>query len=298
MITTLIAYAAGTQEILDVCLSAIERHEAGADSEIRVITNKKGYLEALDVVAEHDAQVYAYDIGDMRSGSAMHGMMLDMAVKEVVSEYVLTLDSDCFPVADGWLSELLGMIDNGAVLSGILWPWVPPPDSVDEMTIEYRIRQSHCWANTQVACQLVRKSFLVANNLKYVDGDDTGLGITERARKLGMLIDGWRPTRCPLTTVTDFDPEMNRHVCVVFGDRMYHQGGSTRKLQGANVDPMGMYDYARERVFEEKGAEWILDDALSYKYKYNREEEVAQFKMEIMFSEMRKYLEKNERLFS
>jgi len=295
--TTLIAYAAGTMEMLDVCLSALERHKSGVDNRIRIVTNAIGYAEALSVTSEHNAEVVAYEIGMTPNGSIMHGMLLDAALNDVETEYFLTLDSDCFPVADDWLLDLLRMMDDGAILAGILWPWIPPPNDIDEMTMEYRIRINHCWNNTHVACQLARKAFIVSNALRFVDGDDTGFEITERARTLGMKIDGWKPSRCALP-VGEFDPEMNRHVCLIFGDKMYHQGGSTRKLQGAKIDPLGIYDAARERVFAEKGAEWILQDANSHKYLFDREEEVAQFKMRTMFDEMRRYLERNDRLFN
>lgn len=298
MVTTLIAYAAGTQEMLDVCLASLARHNSGAENKLVVITDGIGHFEACDVIRPYNAEVFAYDIGKMTNGSAMHGMLLDMAVKDVTSEYILSLDSDCFPVAENWLSDLLGFMDNGATLAGILWPWTPPPADLDSVTIEYRIRQNHCWNNTQVVCQLVRKSFLVANNLKYVDGDDTGFAITERARKLGMKIKGWKPTRCAKPSTYDFDPELNRHVCMIFGDKIYHQGGSTRKNQGANIDPQGLFDKARERVFAEKGAEWIFQDDNNHEYEYDREEAVAQFKMQCMFDDMRRYLQTHDSLFN
>ena len=135
--TTLIAYAAGTMEMLDVCLSALERHKSGVDNRIRIVTNAIGYAEALSVTSEHNAEVVAYEIGMTPNGSIMHGMLLDAALNDVETEYFLTLDSDCFPVTDGWLDVMFKL---DADISGILWPWVPPPDSVGRSTIEWRLR--------------------------------------------------------------------------------------------------------------------------------------------------------------
>lgn len=297
MVTILIAYAKGTSDILDVCLSALNRHDAGAENDIMVITDSLGWSEALEVSSKHsNITVSAYDIGKTANGSEMHGKLLDKAIRELDSEYVLTLDSDCFPVADKWLSDLLAMQQGNTVLSGILWPWVPAPKSVSEITLEYRIRRSHCWSNTQTACQLVKRSFIVDNELSFTGDDDTGFTICKKAHQLGFTIKGFMPTCCALP-VGDLDPEMNRHACVIYGDKVYHQGGSTRRLQGASVDPLGFYEMARGRVFDEKGAEWILKAENHHRYVLDREEDVAQFKMKLMFEEMTRYLAVNDRLF-
>jgi len=296
-ITALIAYAVGTEEMLDVCLSAIERHVSGEELVVRVITDKWGYGGALDATAAHNASVLVYEIGFASNGSEMHGKLLDSAIREVDTEYVLTLDSDCFPIADNWLGHLMGLHRKGMEVAGILWPWIPPSEALNKVTIEHRVRRNHCWNNTQVACQLFKKDFVIQNNLSFIEGDDTGFSIYEMARDKGLLVGGLMPTRCALPK-GELDPEFNRHACVVYGDMVYHQGGSTRKAQGASIDPFGFYDEARERVFREKGAEWILGDGNSYSYKLDREEEVAQFKMDAMFKEMRKYLETHDRLFN
>ena len=47
-----------------------------------------------------------------------HGKALDIGVARVLTEYVVVLDVDAFPIRDGWLSESLSMLDAGSVLSG------------------------------------------------------------------------------------------------------------------------------------------------------------------------------------
>lgn len=299
MIDILVAYAAGTSEMLDVCLSSLGRHRAGADCQVMVITDGIGWEEAVNVARNHGGVIpIAYDIGSFGSGSEMHGKLLDAAISQSKSEYILTLDSDCFPVADGWLGDLLWRLHGNVMLSGILWPWIPAPKSVGEGTFEARIRKNHCWDNTQTACQLVKRSFVVDNKLSFVSGDDTGFNICRKVHEIGGKVDGFMSSCCPLLDNKNEDVEMNRYACVVYGDKIYHQGGSTRRLQGASIDPLGLYDKARDRVFKEKGAEWILEAGNHHRYKLDREEDVAQYKMKWMFEEMRKYLLQNDALFT
>ena len=223
----------------------------------------------------------------------MHGRLLDLAMADVTTERVLTLDSDCFPVANGWLKVLVDMADGG--VSGILWPWVPPPPDLDPKNIESRVRTYHCWNNTQVACQLVRADFVRDNRLMFIRGEDTGFEILDKAHEMGLPVRGLMPTRCALPD-GGFDAELNRHVCVVYGDCIYHHGGATREKDGAVLVRGPIYDGAREKVLRE-GAEWVLDDALSHRYVFDREEEVAQHKMEAMYEDMVRYLGTNDRLF-
>ena len=294
-VTILIAYVKGTQDMLLTCLASLARHKSGIPYTIRVITDTNGYGEALSIT--ENITVEAVNLGtNPLSGSTMHGTLLDFAAKTVNTGYILTLDSDCFPVADGWLGKLMEMQDEGATLSGILWPWIPAPPEVDPLQIEYRIRRSHCWNNTQVACQLVKTSFLLDNNLSFTSGDDTGFGITEKVYQMNQTITGLLPSCCALP-VGKLDPEMNRQKCVVYGDLIYHQGGASRQLQGAAIDPCNFYGEASERVFEEQGAEWILKEGNHHKYKMDREEEVAQFKMKTMFKQMIEYLKTHDSLF-
>lgn len=104
------------------------------------------------------------------------------------------------------------------------------------------------------------------------------------------------PTRCPILK-EGIDPELNRMCCVVYGDLIYHHGAATRSVTMGSIDPQGFLEEARKRVLQEKGAEWILDSKNSYQYKFDKEEAVAQFKMESMFASMRDYLLTHGRLF-
>jgi hypothetical protein len=212
--------------------------------------------------------------------------MLDMFLRICEADLVLTLDSDCFPVAEGWLSD---MVNENATVTGISQPWIPPDDSVEG--IEQRLRSHLNWNRTHVACQLVSRRFVVSNDLKYSDGDDTGFQILNKAEGLGLKVTTLKPTRCPMSENSDFDPEFNRELSVVFGDKVYHHGSHSRAV----VLPYGgFFEVSRKRI-EKEGAEWLLSDA--YEYRFDMEEKVVEEKMRIMYEMMRDYLLTHNSLF-
>ena len=299
MVTTIVAYAHGVSDILETCLASLERHPAGVPNKVQIVTDIHGYCEAMEEATKYpllSPEVVAYEIGMYATGSEMHGKLLDMAVKEADTEFILSLDSDCFPVADNWLKHLVDLHNQGTFVVGILWPWVQPPVDLDEATIEYKVRKNHCYDCTQVACQLVRRDFLLENNLSYHGAYDTGFSILNKVREKGLTIGGLMPTRCPIPK-GDIDPEMNRMCGVVYGDMIYHHGAATRSVTVGNIDPVGFFEDARKRVIQEKGAEWLLRPENSYAYKFDNEEAVAQFKMEAMYAAMRTYLLTHDTLF-
>jgi hypothetical protein len=302
MVEIVICYAPGTAEILDVCFAALSRHDSGAPVDrIVVATDPCGVEEASMVMESYKSSLnfsmMVRDVSMCRTGSQIHGKLLDYALEECDSEYFMTLDSDCFPVAPGWLKTLLDPLINnvGHVLYGILWPWKPAPCGLDEKTMEYKVRKYHCWNSTQVACQICKTSFLSDNNLSFLGLADTGFSIVQEAWKTSGGVGGIMPSRGPLCD--GMDPELNRMCSVVYGDLMYHHGGASRVLtDDIGVDGSGLSE-ARERVIAEKGAEWMLEDGNSHKYAFDREEEVAQFKMDGMYNAMRRYLLTHDRLF-
>jgi hypothetical protein len=243
--------------------------------------------------------VWYYDVGKAPTGSGQHARLLDAAVKDVDSEFVLTMDSDCFPVADGWLKTLVDMQKEDVVVSGILWPWVPPPESLSHKTIEWRIRRQHCWNNTQIACQLIPRSFLDAWKFGDARGDDTNFYLMDCVREAGMRVAGLMPTRCPKPDREsfDFDPEMNRHESIIFGDLVYHHVGATRESRKEVVGKEAIFKESRQRVYNEQGAEWMLALGQSYPYHMDREEDVAQFKMQMMYRDAAWFLESHSSLF-
>lgn len=303
MVTILMVYASGVKRMLDVTMKALIRHDAGHSFWTTIITDARdveAYSEAQDWAAEAD--IISYDVGVAKTGSGQHGRLLDRALANVGTKYFLTLDSDCFPVADGWLQALVDMQEQegNVAASGILWPWIPAPETENKNTIEWRVRRYQCWLNTQPACQLVRTELMARKGWRFADpdGDDTNAGFMEKAHAEGMTVVGWMPTRGPLPDAdADFNPEMNRHESLIFGDMMYHHVGATRECRGETEGKSEIFSTARDRVYAEEGAEWMLEPGNSHVFKMDREEVVAQVKMGMFYETATRFLETHGSLF-
>ena len=295
MINVLIAYVAGTERMMRACLESIKRHDAGVDYRVVVISDNEAWDEAKELFGGEVGEVVSYSVDKSAIGSERHASLLDKYMR-TAEGMVLTMDSDCMVVADGWLKELWSLYrpDHGLILPGIRWPWEPMKKPTDD--IEGRVRSFHNWDRTWVACQLVDPGWIREKGLTYAGGDDTGFELANAAEEDGMQMHGWLPTRCALPD-GELDPELNRMVCVVYGDKVVHIGGGSGEAVGRVVDVDGMYKDAIERVLEEQGAEWMLDEKESHKYAFDREDEVIEYKMMIMYSEMRRYLQTHDSLF-
>ena len=300
MVTILVSYASGTMPMLETCLSALQRHKSKVPHEIVVLAGDDLAMEQADKVSSpFGVKTSLFYSTDAKSSSGRHARMLDCALLTLPLErFFLSLDSDCFPIADDWLDVLVSMADDADVV-GICWPWVPPPMDISKITIEWRLRKNHCWNNTQVACQMMKTEFFRKNGLKFGDteGDDNNFALMNKVHAMGGRVKGLMPTRCALSEEKGFDPEMNRHVCVVYGDKIYHHGGASREVKGELYVEDGLFGKARKRVLDEKGAEWLLESGNSYAYKLDKEEEVAQFKMRMVYRDAVKFLENHSSLF-
>jgi len=241
--------------------------------------------EELDVLSDRfNTNIVYVDVEEQKISSRIHGLMLDGVVEKIDSDYILTLDSDCFPVMTGWLSGLFRLMETkeGVGCVGILHPYAPPSEDLNITSLEFRVRSQHCWNNTHVACQMIPKHLIDDLNLKYADGDDTGLMIPLRIKHAGYCVRGYKATRSPF--LDGVDCELNRSVSIIYGNKIYHHGHYTReKLNYDDIRQENVFDEIRNRVIENNGAEFLLDDEYGYKIKYDREEEVARHKMDILF---------------
>lgn len=286
-VTIVTCYRGGTADMLSAWCASIFRHtEKEALIKVVVLVKMGDFDEGLKQLrVAYPIKVVEVEVGDDPvSLSRIHGKMLDSFVPyKVETEYVLTMDSDCFPVAEGWLTGLVAPLEKGYKVSGILHPWAPPPADMEKNKLEWRVRSQHCWDNTHVACQLMRMADLAQLNAKFSGGDDTGLLIPKMARERKWEIAGYKPTRCPKPAEGKVDPEYNRYVGLVYGDKVFHLGGYTRTVLGDEPVFDKDFGWVRARVLAEKGAEFLLDDALSYRFKFDREEKVAAEKMQRLF---------------
>ena len=287
-LTIVTCYEAGTESLMWVWKSSIARHTKQESTPFNVVILVKDDKDEglLDVMK---GCTFPYRIVKVESGispgnsSRIHGRMLDHFIPDnITTSLFMTMDTDCFPIADGWLEALIQKLEDGAKIVGILHPWSPPPDSVAKNTIEYRVRSQQCWNHTHVACQMIRTSDFRELGLKFNDGDDTGLLIPTRATQKGWKIDGLKPSRCPISK-NGIDPEFNRYVSVVYGDCVYHCGGYTRVKKGDNPVMNKDFGWAIEKTIEENGADFLLQNEYAYLYKFDREEEVAKEKLQRCF---------------
>jgi hypothetical protein len=288
--TIVMCWQESTEDIVDIWLRSIAKHTNLDKVKILLVTTSNMPLPS-GLVDEFSQPILQVGLSrpEGKESSKLHGWMLDQVIpSEITTEYFLTMDSDCFPVADGWLDDLMVMMNKGAMLSGILHPWAPPPVDLESNKLEYRVRKQHCWETTHVACQMMRTSdylYLHGRGCRFNGGDDTGLLIPKMTKEIGGKIDGFKPTRCPqVKDGVDFDPEFNRYSSLVFGDEVYHHGGFSRGrvLQDKSVfvDSFGWWE---KKLLGEKSADSLLLDENSYLFKLDREEEVAKEKMQRLF---------------
>ena len=293
LVSIVICWRQGTDDMLTACLKSIQRHTRDVEYEVVLVNADppdslfESVPDIRDVVSLKSLRYISIPMTPEEATSKTHGKMLDEVIpSRVNSKYVLTLDSDCFPVADGWLSELIAKLENGAALAGILHPWAPPPEDMPKSKIEYRVRSQHCWNVTHVACQLIRLEdykVLHEKGCRYNAGDDTGLALPKMILSTGGKIDGFKVTRCPAVWEGDLDPEFNRYVCLVYGDKVYHHGGYSRNRITSEMVFAKSFSWCEELVVWGYGAQFLLNDRFSYRFKLDREEEIAKEKMQRLF---------------
>ena len=297
MTTIVICYAAGTERVLRACLSSLGRHDAGEYFKVKVYTDPDGLSEAASYCSSFQGTPEVVQCPEELSGSRKHGFLLDEAMRREKG-IVLTLDSDCFPVADGWLGQLVGKYQDGIWMPGIQWPWEPPSPTADKESIEWRIRNVQNWSNTWVVCQLVDTMFVRDCGLSYMSGDDTGFAIIEAMRSQGYSHSGFMPTRCARPTwASGFDPEMNRHMCVIYGDCMIHLGGGSAEVDGKEFEYNHLFAEPIEMTLRKASADWLLNDDNSHRYRFDNEKEVSAFKMRMMRKGILKHLQDNKSMF-
>jgi hypothetical protein len=120
-------------------------------------------------------------------------------------EYIVTLDTDAFPVADGWLSALRGRIDAGAALVGV-WR--------DEMAPELA-------PFVHPSCLCVRRLELLRSGVHFsrrMTGEP-GQNLTQAFASIRRPVVGLRRSNA-----------VNPHFLMggLYGDLVYHHGAGSR----------------------------------------------------------------------
>lgn len=190
-----------------LCLDQIERHTPASDYNVLVWDNS--FLPEHRALLEERRAVSVFS--DEQGRSLWHPGSLDRLVSKVPPEtqLIVTLDTDSFPIRDGWLDELSDRLDAGAALAGVwrdeMSPWVEP--------------------YIHPCCLAVRPETLRELGGRFkekVGAQDVGQGITNAARARG-----WHVSGLERSNVVDVHFLMGG----VYGDLIYHHGAGSRRAK-------------------------------------------------------------------
>jgi hypothetical protein len=229
-----------------ICLRQIERHTATLDYSVEIWDNSRLGSHAA-AMAGHQCVSVHRDHGlprgaaqRLRGGLSRHllgrpsvdvphAVALDMLLGGLSEDvdFVVTLDSDAFPVADGWLEVLIGELEGGATLAGI-----------------YRNEMEDAISPfIHVSCLAARRLDLKRLGVSFGEGKDVGQGLTQ-----AVLAEGGRIA--PLRRSN----KVNYHFLMggVYGDLVYHQGAGSRRAR--------FWTSRHEDAFAEEQTRLILRD--------------------------------------
>jgi Glycosyl transferase family 2 len=204
-----------------IFLEQLQRHTPEGAYDLLVWDNSF-FPEQLELIsASPRARVFS----ESESGKDVrHGRALDRLLKQVPTEteYVVTLDTDSFPIRDGWLENVLGRLRDGASLVGV-WR--------DEMAPEIR-------PYVHPSCLAARRETLVGLGINFAreHGQDVGQNITAAVLARGGSISRLRRSNA-----------RNLHFLLagVYGDLVYHHGAGSRHASFWTSDDAGADEAAR-----------------------------------------------------
>jgi len=188
---------------IDLCIRQIERHSTSASYEILVWDNT-GIPEHRKLLRKHP-RVRLFKPKD---GTELHhGASLDRLVRKVRpgTEFIITLDTDSFPIRDGWIENLTGRLTDDVALAGV-WR--------DELLPKKPAFVHPC-------CLVIRAQTLrrLGAGFTIGAGADVAHNVTLAVEREGSRIsrlrrsNGWNP---------------HFLMGAVYGDLVYHQGAGSR----------------------------------------------------------------------
>ncbi|HEU4448623.1 MAG TPA: hypothetical protein VFR63_01415 [Gaiellaceae bacterium] len=216
---------------IGLCLEQLERHTTRSSYDVLVWDNS--FLpEHLAALADRE---HVSVFSEKADTEITHGRALDRLVRELPddAEYVVTLDTDSFPIRDGWLENLVGRLRRGTSLAGI-WR--------DEMAPVVR-------PYVHPSCLAIRRDTLLALGMPFLRK-----GRVEVAQNLttAVVSAGGRISRLRRSNVR------NVHFVLggVYGDIVYHHGAGSRRAkfhtklsqQMDNAVRVGLRDAAFEDI--------------------------------------------------
>ncbi len=186
---------------ISLCLQQIERHTDPGDHRV-LVYDQSQLPEHAVILREHGVEVFT----DPEGRHMPHASALDLLVDRADwAEFVVTLDTDAFPVSDGWLEQLTGSLRGGAALAGIYR---------DEMAPKIR-------PFIHVAGSCIRRDTLLGLDVSFARGrdQDTGQNITEALAGAGQELNRLHRSN-----------RRNFHFLIggLYGDLLYHHGAGSR----------------------------------------------------------------------
>jgi hypothetical protein len=209
---------------VDLCLCQIARHSKGWDYEVFVFDNS--HLKSHRTLMNQYPRVHvlprnlvavmgriANRIPMSRVGGCFerfHPKALDHLVSQVPSDfsYIVTLDTDSFPVREDWLGRLVGECERGAAVAGVhrneMVPTIRPFIHVSGLCVRRHDLQT-------LGVSFGRRM-----------GQDVAQNITDEFRRAGRMI-------APL----ERSNAVNFHFLIggVYGDVIYHHGAGSRRAE-------------------------------------------------------------------
>jgi hypothetical protein len=208
---------------IELCLREVRRRSRTADYEVLVLDNSQ--LEEHRAAMNAHEQVRIYDpeqarhwarvLGDARLAppegrQVRHALALDFLVSRTGprTKYLITLDTDAFPIRNGWIETLTGILESGAAVVGVYR---------DEMAPRLR-------PFIHVSCLCIRRRDLLRLGVSFASGmaQDVGQNLTRELRRIGRPIVGLRRSNA-----RDF------HFLIggIYGDLIYHHGAGSRRAR-------------------------------------------------------------------
>ena len=189
---------------IELCLRELTRRSAGADYAVHVWDNT-GLLEHRQIMETTD-RVEVWPTADDVSSPISHAAALDRLVATVDEDvdYLVLLDTDAIPIADGWLETVVAKLEGGAAAVGV-WR--------DEMAPELP-------AFVHVSCLAIRRAELLALDLPFAGCDgEPGQALTAELRRRKRQVMAMRRTNA-----------RNAHFLLggIYADTVYHHGAGSR----------------------------------------------------------------------
>ena len=191
---------------IKLCLQQLERYATLSSSYDILVWDNSFLSEHLEIL-EADPRVSVLSERETHK-DVRHGRALDRLVREVSAEteYVVSLDTDSFPIRHGWLENLIGRLDRGASIAGV-WR--------DEMAPEIR-------PYVHPSCLAMRRDTLLELDVQFSragGGQDVGQRVTEAVLAAGGGVSGLHRSNA-----------RNLHFLMagIYGDLVYHHGAGSR----------------------------------------------------------------------